>query len=669
MTPPRLLLPALALACAATALAQYAPPPNMPPDEATLKEIDARKDRLDQAVKRLRSQGVKDPALGDVEVYLKAVEWVTAHEEFYQKDAGKWALEVLDRGLLRASQAGRGEAPWLGQAGFASARAYRSRLDDSVQPYAVTLPAGYGRDRGKKYPLHVVLHGRTAALTEVSFLHSFNGDKAAPKEQDWVQLDLYGRGNNAYRWAGESDVLEAVDHFVAVEAGLGRGALLDLSRTVLRGFSMGGAGTWHLGLHRPDRYCVIAPGAGFTTTKGYTDKLPDPLPPYVEACLHIYDAVDYAENAFNTHIVAYSGGDDPQKKAADNIEAALLKAGLQKRMKHVVALGLKHQFPAEWQKTIREEYAQYVADGRPDYPEHVRFVTYTLKYPSCSWVDILSLEQHYRRALVDATAKADGFDVKTENLRSLCLRLRGGETVRDFTVAIDGQEVKGKPRDGGPGGLLLYLEKRTGRWSLVLPERLAVDRLRRPQKMAGLQGPIDDAFTAPFLCVRGTGQAWHEATAAYAQADLERFRFEWSKYFRGELPVKRDDEVTPEDIATKNLILFGDPSSNSLVAQALPGLPFRWSKDKITWGGKEYDAASTVPALVYPSPLNAERYVVLNSGHTFHKADFEGTNALLYPRLGDHALLKVTGPKKDALAVEVLEAGLFDDFWQFAPRQ
>ena len=27
-----------------------------------------------------------------------------------------------------------------------------------------------------------------------------------------------------------------------------------------------GAGTWHLGLHRPDNWCVMGPGAGFTTT-------------------------------------------------------------------------------------------------------------------------------------------------------------------------------------------------------------------------------------------------------------------------------------------------------------------------------------------------------------------------------------------------------------------
>ena len=56
--------------------------------------------------------------------------------------------------------------------------------------------------------------------------------------------------------------------------------------------------------------------------------------------------------------------------------------------------------------------------------------------------------------------------------------------------------------------------------------------------------------------------------------------------------------------------------------------------------------------------------MVLNSGHTFHAADFQGTNALLYPRLGDYAILKLAPTDKDPLAVEVATAGLFDDFWQ-----
>jgi hypothetical protein len=189
--------------------------------------------------------------------------------------------------------------------------------------------------------------------------------------------------------------------------------------------------------------------------------------------------------------------------------------------------------------------------------------------------------------------------------------------------------------------------------------------------MAGLQGPIDDAFMTPFLCVRGTGRPWHDATADHAQANLDRFRNEWSKYLRGELPIKDDVEVTPQDITDKHLILFGDPSSNSLIAHVLDGLPFTWTKDKITWNGKEYAAGEHVPVLIYPSPLSSARYVVLNSGHTFHAADFQGTNALLYPRLGDYALLKLTpgDDKKDPLAVEVRSAGLFDDFWKLIPRE
>jgi hypothetical protein len=122
--------------------------------------------------------------------------------------------------------------------------------------------------------------------------------------------------------------------------------------------------------------------------------------------------------------------------------------------------------------------------------------------------------------------------------------------------------------------------------------------------------------------------------------------------------------VTDDDIAGKSLILFGDPGSNTLIAQVLSGLPLKWTKETIAFAGKNYSAASHVPVMIYPSPLNVGRYVVLNAGHTFHAADFQGTNALLYPRLGDYAILKLAPNEKDPLAVEVIMAGLFDDFWK-----
>jgi len=666
-----LLLPAFVLSLSILSLlaqtpSPYAPPEPIKPSEEVLKKIEERKDKLTRNIQQLRRLNVRDPNLADIEVYLKAANWITRHNEFYQKEFADWTLEALDRGLLRASQQAMGEAPWYYQPGVAVVRGYRSQLDDSVQPYAVTYPEDYGKE-AKKWRVEVVLHGRDKNLTEVSFLHQHNGDKNAPKDQDYVRLDLYGRGNNGYRWAGEIDVTEAINNFYAVETKANRVQLLDDNRGVLRGFSMGGAGTWHLGLHNPTLWCVISPGAGFTTTHGYVKDLPDKLSPEQEACLHIYDAADYAENAFDVPVVAYAGADDPQLQAARNIEERLKPLNIS--MKLLVADKLGHQFPPEWQKKAAAAREEYTAKGRPEYPERVRFVTYTMKYPLCHWVEIGGLNRHYERASVDARRTEDGFEIKTASVRLLRLALWPGATRQPFTVKIDGQKVEVTPYlpAANASTLSVYLRRQGENWQNVLPERLTVERFRKPQKVNGQQGPIDDAFMTPFLCVRGTGAPWHEATEDYARANFERFRNEWAKYFRGELLVKDDVEVTPQDLASRHLILFGDPSSNSLIAQVTDALPLTWTKDKITWEGKEYTSAEHVPVLIYPSPLSTAHYIVLNSGHTFHAADFQGSNALLYPRLGDYAILKLAankkGEKKDPLAVEVQKAGLFDEFW------
>jgi predicted esterase len=665
MKPFRLVLSAAVLATAAgwlPAQQDYTPPPSQPPDAATLKAITERADKLGELLRSLRRRDVPDPLRTDIEVYQKAAQWVVRHDEFYQKDYAAWALEALDRGQLRVALLARGDAPWLKEAGHAVVRGYRSSVDGSVQPYAVTFPADYGKDPNRKWRLDVVLHGRDKSLTEVKFLHQHNGDRDVPKEQDWVQLDIYGRGNNAYRWAGERDVFEAADAFLAVERSLGRQQLLDADRVVLRGFSMGGAGTWHIGLHWPDQWCVIGPGAGYTSTHGYVKDLPERLPPYQEACLSIYDAVDYAENAADVPVVAYAGSDDPQLQAARTIESKLKGADIPITV--LVAPGLKHQFPPEWQKKAEAEYAKYAAKGRSPYPPHVHFETYTLKYAACFWVEAIALDRHYERSLIDAEQTENGYKVKTANVRALHLQLPPGASRQLLNVTVDGTHLETRPYLSTAGTLHLYLSKQDGAWSPALPERLTTERVRRLQKARNLQGPIDDAFMSPFLCVRGTGKPWHDATQQYADAALKRFQEEWSKYFRGEVPVKDDVDINAEDIAGKTLVLFGDPGSNTLIEQVLPDLPLRWTKDEVSLAGHTGSAAEHVPALIYPSPLNPARYVVLNSGHTFHARDFEGTNALLYPRLGDYALLKPAPTEKDPAAAEVVTAGLFDDYWR-----
>ena len=69
-------------------------------------------------------------------------------------------------------------------------------------------------------------------------------------------------------------------------------------------------------------------------------------------------------------------------------------------------------------------------------------------------------------------------------------------------------------------------------------------------------------------------------------------------------------------------------------------------------------AVGKISAVIAPNPLNPRRYVVINSGHTFGADAFIGTNALLYPRLGDHAVFQ-TGGREGV----VRASGYFDEGW------
>ncbi len=197
----------LAAANAPLSAQDYSPPPANRPSAEALKEIAAKTARLEERLASLRKQGVNDNVFVDLEVYLRGAEAIVRHNEFFSKDSTAWTLEALDRGLLAPRLLSGGETPWLFTAGQTVARGYRSPVDNSVQPFAVSYPHDFGKDPKRRWRVDVVLHGRDTSLTEVKFLHANNGDRAVPKEQDWVQINIFGRGNNAYRWAGETDVL------------------------------------------------------------------------------------------------------------------------------------------------------------------------------------------------------------------------------------------------------------------------------------------------------------------------------------------------------------------------------------------------------------------------------------------------------------------------------
>jgi hypothetical protein len=166
-----------------------------------------------------------------------------------------------------------------------------------------------------------------------------------------------------------------------------------------------------------------------------------------------------------------------------------------------------------------------------------------------------------------------------------------------------------------------------------------------------------------FLFVRPSGKPLSAEVGAWAESELNAACHLWRDVFRGDALVKTDRELTPTDIASHNLILWGDPSSNSVLAKILAQLPVKWDAKSLTFRGKTYPAANHVPILVFPNPLNPQRYVVLNSGIDF-RADGYGNNALQTPKLPDWTIVDLRTPPGPHWPGKIVDAGFFNEMWK-----
>jgi hypothetical protein len=255
--------------------------------------------------------------------------------------------------------------------------------------------------------------------------------------------------------------------------------------------------------------------------------------------------------------------------------------------------------------------------------------------------------------------------VTTENVTALTLEMLPGQCPLDNsrrpTVMLDKQEVVASPVMSDRSWTSRF-RKVGGKWSLVEKEE---DGLK---KVHGLQGPIDDAFMSSFVFVRPTGKALNDKVSAWASAELDRAIVQWRKHFRGEARVKTDAEITEADIAGSNLVLWGDPASNAVLAKLIDRLPIGWNAQTVKVGEQTFAAASHVPVLIFPNPLNPKRYIVINSGFTFREAHHL-TNAQQTPKLPDWAIVDLSVPPSAYTPGRIAAAGFFGERWELKGAQ
>ena len=642
------------------------PPPGI---DLPAQQRQSLADRLQTVREALNTAvGLTDDAdawRSDVDVLIRSVHLALDQNLFFKKGQVGDAQRLLDEAMKRITAAKQGKRGLL-LLGFDPSvtdqpqplvGGFVSRIDDSVQPFGIVLPAGFSLDQSQQpHRMDVWLHGRGDTKTEVPFLTERMTKVGLYAPANTIVLHPFGRHCNAFKFAGETDVFEAMDRAESLVA-------IDQERVSIRGFSMGGAGCWHLAVHHPTQWLSANPGAGFVDTlryQGWNDQPPFPLTDTAKKLLHWYDVLPWTQNLSGTKTIAYSGEIDKQKQAADRVVEQATKLGLE--FPYVIGAKMGHKVDDPSKQKIETQIAAWAnePDERPT--KQIDFVTYTLRYNRADWIRITGMQEHWTEASVKATLDGDKeqIDLKTDGVTHLEIDFsESGWPGRRgaVDVTIDGQSYSVDDTGNRRGFQCSLAKDANGEWTS------RADDGSELRKRPGLQGPIDDAFCERFVIVLPSRPARHGRVQRWIDRETEYLRSRWSRLMRGNVQVVMDRDLTDDQIETCNLICFGDFSSNRFLYNVAARLPIEWTREKLQIGEQTFDPVKHAPVFCYPNPMNPERYLVVNSGMTFREFS-NNSNSRQIAMLPDWAVLDVTSEDDSIYAGAIAAQGFFNESWK-----
>jgi predicted peptidase len=132
--------------------------------------------------------------------------------------------------------------------------------------YLLFLPDGYGADAAKRWPLILFLHGAGERGNNIWLVAKHGPPKIDTVATNFPFIVVSPQCPEGKIWSNDLllAMLDEIEKQYAV----------DTHRVYLTGLSMGGFGTWSLGLSHPERFAAIAPicGGGEFITPLLADK-------------------------------------------------------------------------------------------------------------------------------------------------------------------------------------------------------------------------------------------------------------------------------------------------------------------------------------------------------------------------------------------------------------
>lgn len=432
---------------------------------------------------------------------------------------------------------------------------FRSPIDGSVQYYGVRPPPAVDPDAD--YALVLSLHG--AGVEAI-------GQVGAYAAKDWAYLVApTNRRRFGFDWEewGRFNALASLDDAMARFA-------IDPTRVYLTGHSMGGHGTWHVGVTTPGRFAVLGPSAGWASFETYVGlEIPDGL--FGRARAHSR-TLDYIENLARRAVYIIHGDADdnvPVREGRAMFEAV---GAVTDDIAYHEQPGAGHWWSAgigegtdcvDWPPLFELMQQRRLDPFELDFDFRSPNPGYA---PDHSVVRLEAAESPLADLRVSARRMDDRWVVTTENVRRMWL---DGAALAEAGIAEVEVDGAARPVEAGP----MAIGPETG-------------------KTAERSGPLNQAFRRPFCFV------WPDADDPRADA-WRRVAAYWASYWQlignGHACGLPAGDVGAATAAGYNAVRLGSAADGIL---PIDGIPITADVDGITLDGMPLPGTSLV--MVHP---------------------------------------------------------------------
>jgi dienelactone hydrolase len=522
--------------------------------------------------------------------------------------------------------------------------AYRDEVDDSAQFCRAYLPAGY--DGARKWPLVLQLHGYNGPNPK--YVRWWGADSRHPgidteykKDQGVIYLEPHGRGNTSYRGIGDQDVMRTI-------AEAKRLFNVDENRIYLTGDSMGGWGTWNVATRHPDVFAAIAPVFGGSDYHAeMTEEDLAKLSVWERFLQERRSSWAMAEGLNNTPIFVHHGDADQ----AVNVEYSRWGVRLLQRWGYDVRY---REYPGKIHEALGwtnpdQSIAWFLEHRRNPDPARVRIRSAELRHASSYWVRVEQALSPAEFMVVDAE-RVDPNLIRLDTQNVAEIVLSPGKALVDPS----------RPLKVVWNGVAQETRLAGGSLKLTAPGH-APAVLR---KSAQLPGSLDDFMSTPFAVVVGT-IAQDPDLVELCRDKAQAFVGYWQEWQKHKPQVFKDTEISETDLAQYSLLLVGGPEANAVSAKLMDRLPIRITEDQISLDGHAFKAKDAAVQVLYPSPLNPQRYVLLSASTS--------TDGMYFCSVGQGGPVDFTitdgtvqAPRQDVFPSQLqVASGFFDPNWRF----